>query len=249
MEVNMTLPLLCTVIRHVDKQEAYDTAIAENPDNAGKKSSGERGRRATATFHKHWASHRLLRISFTDNPTAELRNAIEHVIWQWDQYVNLLIEFSPVNDGDIRISTNTSRNASSIGTDALLFRTMSKPTMYIAVKPADEGFEAMVLHEFGHALGLLHEHLHPESKIPWNKEKVYEDYGRALNVSRDEIHQNFFATYPPASVRRTPYDTTSIMHYMVQKEFTDGEFEIVQNTTLSELDKELISSMYPYEPN
>ena len=30
----------------------------------------------------------------------------------------------------------------------------------------------VILHEFGHALGAVHEHESPYSTIPWNKDKV-----------------------------------------------------------------------------
>lgn len=44
----------------------------------------------------------------------------------------------------------------------------------------DQEYSRVVLHEFGHALGAIHEHQHPEAAIPWDKPKVYEYYARWL---------------------------------------------------------------------
>ena len=38
-----------------------------------------------------------------------------------------------------------------------------------------------VLHEFGHVLGMQHEHGNPESTIKWNKQAVYDDMGGPPN--------------------------------------------------------------------
>ena len=37
---------------------------------------------------------------------------------------------------------------------------------------SDEDFSKYALHEFGHAIGLLHEHFHPEVSINWDKKKL-----------------------------------------------------------------------------
>ena len=38
----------------------------------------------------------------------------------------------------------------------------------------DDEYRRVVLHEFGHALGLAHEHQSPGVAIPWNEQKVYD---------------------------------------------------------------------------
>ena len=37
---------------------------------------------------------------------------------------------------------------------------------------SEDELRSVVLHEFGHALGAVHEHESPYASIPWNKEKV-----------------------------------------------------------------------------
>jgi len=41
---------------------------------------------------------------------------------------------------------------------------------------SDSEFSRTVIHEFGHALGMIHEHQHPLAAIPWDKDKVYTYY-------------------------------------------------------------------------
>ena len=51
----------------------------------------------------------------------------------------------------------------------------------------------MILHEFGHALGLIHEHQNPIQAIDWNKPAVIADLsGPPNNWDRDTIEHNMF---------------------------------------------------------
>ena len=40
----------------------------------------------------------------------------------------------------------------------------------------EEEYSRVVIHEFGHALGCIHEHQSPAADIPWDKEAVYRYY-------------------------------------------------------------------------
>ncbi|WP_163398488.1 hypothetical protein [Flavobacterium fluviatile] len=44
---------------------------------------------------------------------------------------------------------------------------------------SDEEFSRVVIHEFGHALGFVHEHQNPTSPIQWNVAEVYNYYALA----------------------------------------------------------------------
>ncbi|HEY1067806.1 MAG TPA: M43 family zinc metalloprotease, partial [Pirellulales bacterium] len=55
----------------------------------------------------------------------------------------------------------------------------------------DEEVRSVVLHEFGHALGLIHEHQNPCSQIKWNRDAVIKDLSSPpANWSRDKIQKN-----------------------------------------------------------
>jgi hypothetical protein len=42
---------------------------------------------------------------------------------------------------------------------------------------SEDDLRSVILHEFGHALGAVHEHESPYARIQWDREKVYEDLG------------------------------------------------------------------------
>lgn len=190
-----------------------------------------------------WKAFHKLTVAFLDDMSKADRWEYITVIREWASHINLSIVFTSDPKADIRIKTEASLNSSAIGTDALLVDP-ADPTMYIADKPNTEFFRSAVLHEFGHALGFQHEHLHPDINIPWNKPKVYEYYMEEEGWSRESVDQNIFNQInEPMTV--TAYDSKSIMHYPIDKDLTDGVFEVGENMELSEKDKHLARSVYP----
>ena len=109
---------------------------------------------------------------------------------------------------------------------------------------ADKEYRRVVLHEFGHALGLIHEHKQPNAQIPWNERAVIEYYRRTNGWDEAYTRSNVLNKEMVDSYTR--FDPQSIMLYPVPKELTIGGFEIPwSNTELSELDKQFILQMYP----
>ena len=103
----------------------------------------------------------------------------------------------------------------------------------------------MVRHEFGHALGMIHEHQNPTAKIPWDKPKVYAYYARAGLATRATSTST--SSSSTTSTRRTsPSSTrTSIMQYAIPEELTIGRFSVGWNTELSPRDIEFMGRQYP----
>ena len=166
---------------------------------------------------------------------------------KWLEHSNL--KFSWVaKDGDIRISCKVGDGSwSYIGTDALTIA-KSKATMnygwFTATTPDDE-FSRVIVHEFGHALGAIHEHQHPSGGIPWDKPAVYAYYQRTNGWDHAAVDNNIFAKYDATQLNMTDYDKTSIMHYAVPNELTIGDYEVGWNRQLSANDKVLAKRVYP----
>jgi hypothetical protein len=133
-----------------------------------------------------------------------------------------------------------------LGTDALLIHP-DWQTMDLGVKPEDADFDVIVIHEFGHALGAMHEHQHPEANIPWDKPKVYEFYqNREMNpLTKEEVDRNLFEPFNTIEAIYTPYDRKSIMHHPVANTLTLGDWEIPINRKISRKDKQLMKLLYP----
>ena len=198
---------------------------------------------------KQWANGKRLRVHFLGgNP--QVQNKVEHYAKQWEDYANVTLDF--VNDpaAEIRVGfvmDNTSWSA--IGTDALdqKFFPNGAATMnfgWLTPDSDEEEFSRVVLHEFGHSLGCIHEHQNPAGNIPWNKEAVYRYYAdRGWNKAR--VDQNLFRKYELDQTQFTAFDKDSIMLYPIPKELTDGKMEVGWNRQLSETDERFIGEKYP----
>ncbi|RZK55007.1 MAG: hypothetical protein EOO91_14915 [Pedobacter sp.] len=102
------------------------------------------------------------------------------------------------------------------------------------------------VHEFGHAIGLAHEHLSPVNTIKWDKPKVYAYYmSPPENWTRQQVNEQVLNKYKPADVRNTKYDPASIMHYYVDPSLTLDGKGVGLNMTLSAKDKLFIGKIYP----
>jgi serralysin len=109
----------------------------------------------------------------------------------------------------------------------------------------DKEMKRVVTHEFGHALGLLHEQSFPGA-VNWKKtDSVYNYYYQTQGWDRAKVDFNVFEAVNHFYTNGTEYDPRSIMHYSIQPwETTDG-YAVEQNFELSAGDKKLIAAIYP----
>jgi hypothetical protein len=235
---------LCKVKKPINDEASYLAAIKENPTNEKQLPPGGRRKRSVGAWSKFWANGRVINITFFNELSPGLKKRIETIIRQWEPTTNLTFTFDPDVPGDIRIMTIGNYNESFVGTDALLIA-QDEPTLSLATSPEHPAFEAIVLHEFGHALGLDHEHQHPKANIPWDKPKVYEFYKTTNGWTEDEIDFNLFRLLPADDVIHGPYDKDSIMHYEIINDLTVGDWEVGFNTRISKLDRRNMRKAYP----
>lgn len=146
--------------------------------------------------------------------------------------------------GDIRISDDEGLkgNWSYMGTDAKK-RPKHLPTLHLDRDDNSKEFRQTALHEFGHALGLGHEHQHPEHDINWDKNAVYNGYV-SPDFSRERVHSNFFKLPTGSELLVTGYDPKSVMHYRIHPGTTKDARSSSQNYSLSKGDKEIIRRLY-----
>src|SRR5207302_607113 len=116
---------------------------------------------------------------------------------------------------EVRISLSRPGSWSLIGTDALHAAGPDEPSMNFGFfKPdtPDEEYRRVVLHEFGHLLGLIHELQSPNCPIRWDREAVYRYFQGPPNFwTRPMIDQNYLTRYANASRPYRPFDAESIM--------------------------------------
>jgi hypothetical protein len=126
-----------------------------------------------------------------------------------------------------------------------------EPTMnygWLTPDSDDAEVQRVVLHEFGHALGLIHEHQNPSGGINWNEPAVIADLsGPPNNWDEDQIRHNVLDHYDPDAVEATDVDGDSIMMYPIPAAWTLDGFSADLNGDLSPLDRDFIRSEYHEE--
>lgn len=228
--------------------EAARKAIEENPENAPQQVRGmtmpDPFQMALLTRTK-WQPGRTLTCTFLDgDPTVQQK--VANIAKEWEKYANIKLQFVNDRNADIRISFRQQGSWSYLGTDNLNIP-KTQPTMnygWLQPNSTNETYTSVVLHEFGHALGCIHEHQNPSGNIQWNKEAAYQYYGRQ-GWNRQMVDQQVFQKYAQNITQFTALDAKSIMMYPVPKQLTLDGFEAGFNTVLSETDKQFIAQMYP----
>jgi hypothetical protein len=168
----------------------------------------------------------------------------------WTAYANIRFVHSDDEDAEVRVAFKSPASWSFIATDCLKVPP-TEPTVDLGrLHPASPigDLESVVLHEFGHVLGLYHEHQNPSAEIPWDKKMVIKYFGGPPNNwGKGSIETSIYSRYPqdffPFS---KPFDPLSIMAWYFPPELTSRKKIFRQNLTLSAGDKEFISRLYPY---
>lgn len=225
----------------------YCTALIEDADFRT---------RGVAEKAKLWKGKKQLAIGFLGG-SPKLQDRVLATAKRWTKEgeggANLTFVKAPdAADGDIRVSFDANGGSwSFIGTDAKDPSRKGKATMnlgWVAEKTAEKTFASVVLHEFGHAIGLLHEHNHPDAVINWNKDAVYADLmGPPNNWSKATIDFNVFESYDPKRVIKSMRpDMVSIMIYTIPARWLrGGQKGIMPGDSLSRGDKTFIRDLYP----
>ena len=204
--------------------------------------------RAAVEKLKLWENGRTLRVKYLDG-VGDVQTKVTAIAKEWERVANLTLKFVTSGAADIRITfLEKGFSWSTVGTDATTVPGSQATMNYGWLEPntSTREYQRVVRHEFGHALGMIHEHQNPaaQGQIPWDKPKVYAYYAQQ-GWSREDVDFNIFQAYAEDLTNHTAFDPTSIMQYAVPDALTVGSYAIGWNTELSTTDVEFMKRQYP----
>jgi serralysin len=154
----------------------------------------------------------------------------------------LKFEFDvPQSRAQISVSFNAKKkNNSIIGRDSALYAGQTT-TMNLST-----GQPEVVTHEFGHALGLRHEHQNPTVAIKWKKKFVEAEMKKRYDWTPQMCEDNIFARLSKnyQCVEDSAFDKDSIMLYEIPKEWTEDGFSATANSAISKTDRKCVTGIY-----
>ena len=203
----------------------------------------------------YWPNGSTITVNFfQDKGSAYIKERIEYYAHIWEQCANIKFKFVSSNqNADIRIDIDNSDKSSyvkRIGNHLLHIDPHSFNMHYgwFTDRTLDNEFSRTVLHEFGHALGLEHEHNSRDSKIDMNK-YIQFLIGPPNNWTQTDATQQASCFTDQDQLDKglqySDYDPLSIMHYWVPADCTTDGVAIGGNNTLSAGDVAFIRSAYP----
>ena len=227
--------------------------------------------RATFLNGKLWPKSFNLKVGFMSNPARVRRSSLSRLkkTEGYDSLEETIFRMRPVDavkkvlqervapvigltftfvsnpsQADIRIDFDERAGAwSYIGTDATRI-SKREPTMNLGWLDAQT-----IVHEFGHALGLIHEHQNPRGNpIKWDEEKLYQYFG-ARGWDRKTTYHNIIRPYSVNSTNGSDFDPDSVMLYWFDKNLTKNGVGTKQNGSFSCTDIEILRNGYPARKN
>lgn len=201
---------------------------------------------AWGQLNKRWPNRTTLRVRFLGGDSRQRAAAFARM-QAIDALCGLAFRLVTGGPSEIRVMFNSgSGHWSYIGTDCQHIP-QNQQTMNLELSAADSSkeWDRVALHETLHAVGFNHEHQHPRSVIPWNREAVYKFYGETQGWSRAEIDAQVLNRSTATNIFGTDPDKTSIMMYPIPKELLlDPKFAVGWNSKMSPLDIQTLKRLY-----
>lgn len=195
--------------------------------------------RAIMPIGKRWPNGTTLGIRFLGGTTAQ-QEEVARVAVEWEKHTSLKLAFNEAPDAEIRIAFENDGAWSYLGTDNLNIPRHAATMNF--------GFmgEGTILHEFGHAIGLSHEHQNPDGGMEWNEPEVMRSLKGAPNFWNEaQIRHNVLRKYSLDQINGTEFDPDSIMLYAFPAAWTLNGVSTHENDSLSATDISFVSSVYP----
>ncbi|MER9776682.1 hypothetical protein [Mesorhizobium sp. M0220] len=146
-----------------------------------------------------------------------------------------------VERSHIRVAFDPKGGNNSLVGRASLLAPKAKKTMNL-----QQVSRRAILHEFGHALGLQHEHMHPTLGIIWNEPAVISDMKASQGWKPETTRRNILNKYTieAACIGDPSPNRESIMMYPIPARWTLNGFSTKLNTSISDRDLKCVAGLY-----
>lgn len=229
---------------------------------------------------KRWTPGSTILVAFNGG-SSSLHKAIAEQAIQWTKFANITLDFGfnpatgtyrtwSANDTErvahIRIGFNQPGYWSFVGTDSIAnfspanAASMNYENFADAWPLLESRWKTVVIHEFGHALGLHHEHQHPScsSEFRWQRgpngePSVYEVFEKWQGWTPQVVDVNLRSLPSTESDASKLPDKKSVMFYaMPAQSFEKGTastcFIPTENPSISKIDALAAQIAYPKNP-
>lgn len=160
--------------------------------------------------------------------SAQFISGVKNVLVTHAQpFINLKFQFVD-SGGDVTIDNNYSGGgvARCLG--------CQKPS--ISISSAAQG---LVLHEFGHALGMQHEMKNPNIKLTWIESVLVQSYGGA-----EFVKSQITSTVNPSTVNALAFDKNSVMIYNLPANTNKEGVDMRPSNVYTDIDKQWLIMTY-----
>jgi hypothetical protein len=184
-----------------------------------------------------WRPGEIIKVQFMDGDP-RLINRVKLYIQEWSEHGNVSFAFVR-KDADVRVSFKGSSPRAWLGTTSRS-APAGEPTVILAPVNNDsteQEVRSIVLHEFGHVLGLLPEQENPNAKIQWNAELLSRELDGRQPFQSSPLYE---------AAEYHAFDPDSIMIEPFPARWADNTLNGERRTTLSESDKVFVRRLYPF---